>query len=295
MVSTIITFLSGKTYSLFLKIYGSILYSQPVFSFLNKQTPQTQGVGTERLNNLEKKIVSEVKKYGISSTALSDLFPEINADEYLSHYKKQLSSYLEKNSTTKNSSQKHFLFRFPYNSDSLKPLNSEGPFEKLVAGLKIKKIVDSVFDIPLKLMNVNNWYAIPTTKHPVLSQNWHRDWDDPYLIKIFIYLEDVNSDDGPFYYIKESHDRGFLGHILRRYPITGRYVDEKTILSKFDADNIFECTEKKGTVIFCDTSGFHKGGLITKDNHSRYTNYAMFTSHLSDHPFRPRKVRRNFI
>ena len=115
------------------------------------------------------------------------------------------------------------------------------------------------------------------------------------MIKVFIYLNDIDIENGPFHYIPKTHDRGAYGKVYRRYPITGRYVPENKLMKKIDRSSVKVCTGKKGTVILCDTSGFHKGGYITKPNCYRFLHNAMFTSALANHPLRIRKVERNFL
>ncbi|MDA1306142.1 MAG: phytanoyl-CoA dioxygenase family protein [Acidobacteria bacterium] len=109
------------------------------------------------------------------------------------------------------------------------------------------------------------YVVIPTPNEKVGAQLWHRDGSDKKITKVFVYLNDVEEDNGPFRYIKGTHHQGLLRDVLSW---TGQYVwgaVERTEAMLDRYKEIFEtrevvCTGKAGTIIFADTSGFHRGG-----------------------------------
>jgi hypothetical protein len=94
----------------------------------------------------------------------------------------------------------------------------------------------------------------------VASQRWHRDPEDDHIVKMFIYFSDVDEEAGPFEYVRDSAAGGKYGDVFpwgqgHRYPSAGE------LEAAVDADDRVTMTGPAGTVIFCDTAGFHRGGF----------------------------------
>jgi hypothetical protein len=107
------------------------------------------------------------------------------------------------------------------------------------------------------------------------SEGWHRDPEDSPMFKSFIYLNDVEEiGHGPFQYVPDSRRGGRYEYILSRF---GRGVYDRKYKTRPDAEqmdrevreeDIVTVTGKAGTMFFCDTSGFHRGGYcITQDRY----------------------------
>src|SRR2546428_6860905 len=86
-------------------------------------------------------------------------------------------------------------------------------------------IVNSYRERFLRLCYLDNWFTIPypRTEERVLSQQWHRDPEDEHVIKVFLYLSDVDAHAGPFEYIRSSATGGRYGGLWpwgesKRYP-----------------------------------------------------------------------------
>jgi hypothetical protein len=82
------------------------------------------------------------------------------------------------------------------------------------------------------------------------------------FIKVFIYLKDVESENGPHVYVPGSMLSKNL-HLPEGYTASSRVSDE-FILNKYGGEGIKEMTGKKGTILFEDTSGYHKGKSVEK-------------------------------
>jgi hypothetical protein len=85
------------------------------------------------------------------------------------------------------------------------------------------------------------------------TQFFHMDTTAAKLLKVFIYLNDVDQDGGPLCYVKHSH------HNINKYWDTKPRWNKDEINKEFGDKNLILCTAKKGDVIFADTTGFHKG------------------------------------
>lgn len=91
------------------------------------------------------------------------------------------------------------------------------------------------------------------------TQQWHQDHDDVKFLKVFIYLNDVTPENGSHNYV--------VGSINNPKPTENYYrstrVSDEKIRALYGNSSI-EISGKKGTIIFEDTNGFHKGGLVQK-------------------------------
>jgi hypothetical protein len=136
----------------------------------------------------------------------------------------------------------------------------------------ILDIANAYFQMYTRLAFVNVWHTFPTSLEPRSSQLWHYDPEDRHVLKIFLYLTDVDSEAGPFIYGSGTQPKGSSAPL--------RYFDsaedkrsranDATMLNKVPADRWIECTGKKGTIIFADTRGYHKGGYATERERIMY-------------------------
>jgi hypothetical protein len=140
---------------------------------------------------------------------------------------------------------------------------SDSPLLKLALDRKLLEIIATYFGMWPRLHAIGAWLNFPTVNEAKNAQLWHRDPEDLKLIKVFIYLNDVGTENGPFCYIPRSHpfSRG-----AGKVPF---HKDEKRILdgemiTVFPQDCWVECTGPANTMIIADTVGFHRGGKVQK-------------------------------
>jgi hypothetical protein len=118
-------------------------------------------------------------------------------------------------------------------------------------------IANAYLGLRAKLRAVHLWLTYPTEGEPASTQLWHRDADDFVNLKIFTYLTDVDIEDGPFAYIPGTQRLGYR----RICPVTsgvGRTTDQE--MGRVAAGSEWRiCLGRAGTVVFADTSGYHKG------------------------------------
>ena len=115
-----------------------------------------------------------------------------------------------------------------------------------------------------KLEYVDVWYTPPAgADERRSSQRWHRDFNDRHLLKAFVYLVDVDEETGPFEYVPRSAPGGELEALWPWRPLGDNYPPEDELAEQID-DRAVTFTAPKGTIIFCNTSGFHRGGFATR-------------------------------
>ena len=134
-----------------------------------------------------------------------------------------------------------------------------------LAGIKFKKDEISVH--------------ISAVKGKLLSDDWHSDCFC-HTAKGFLYLGDVNKKNSPFCFLKNSHSNTNLKMLIEAENSKSILNKNKDDSQKKSGDDIWnklkysnhakkvlssssavECSFPKGTLITCDTSGFHKKGF----------------------------------
>jgi len=108
--------------------------------------------------------------------------------------------------------------------------------------------------------------------------DWHRD-AHLRLIKTLVYLEDVTDKNGPFQFIKSSNDFNQNQYNEDIKLMNVQYRDKrftpKTLEPLLDKNpnRLTTFTAKKGTVIFVDTSGLHRGMPLISGKRYALFNY----------------------
>lgn len=92
---------------------------------------------------------------------------------------------------------------------------------------------------------------------------WHRDSPVTHQLKAICYLNDVDSVNGPFQYVPGSHKKNnVINSYFNRVFKPGQYrfseEDINIYCKKADA-GVRDMTAKRGTLIFADTKGIHRG------------------------------------
>ncbi len=113
------------------------------------------------------------------------------------------------------------------------------------------------------------WYDFPTNENETSTQCWHRDTDDKKFFKIFIYLNEVNNGNGPFCYIKKTHQSNknveAKKHFKKTNHSTFNILEDNDVKNLYLEQDIMECNGSLGTTIFADTSGYHRGKKLKND------------------------------
>jgi hypothetical protein len=113
-----------------------------------------------------------------------------------------------------------------------------------------------------KLTYVDKWYTVPfpDDARRVKSQRWHRDHIDPHIVKVFTYFTDVDADAGALEYVRGSAPGGPYGHLWAaskadHYPPDGELESVVPPSARVRGEG------PAGTIVICDTGGFHRGGF----------------------------------
>jgi hypothetical protein len=149
------------------------------------------------------------------------------------------------------------------------------PWLRLGLSAQILDVVNAYRGELTYLIDLDNWYTIPDAqaRERIESQQWHRDpWND-HVVKVFVYFSDVDEEAGPFEYVRGSPAGGRYGELWPWVP-KGIYPPPKELEARVQPEDRLTVTGSTGTVIFCDTSGFHRGGAAkTKPRILSYHTY----------------------
>jgi hypothetical protein len=143
-------------------------------------------------------------------------------------------------------------------------LGLDDPWLGLGLNRRLLDLANAYLGMWSKLEYVDLWYTPPTGEEErKSSQRWHRDFNDRRLLKAFLYLVDVDEETGPFEYVPRSAPGGELDHLWPWYPLGINYPPQDELAVQVEPRAV-TFTAPKGTLILCNTSGFHRGGFATR-------------------------------
>jgi hypothetical protein len=143
-------------------------------------------------------------------------------------------------------------------------LDADDPWLRLALDPRVLDLANSYLGMWSKLEYVDLWYTPPSdAEERQSSQRWHRDFNDKHLLKAFLYLSDVDETGGPFEYVPRSFPGGELGDLWPWYPGYDGYPPDDEFARRMEGKRTETFTGNRGTLIFCNTSGFHRGGFAT--------------------------------
>ena len=144
-------------------------------------------------------------------------------------------------------------------------LGLDDPWLRLGVNRRLLDLANGYLGMWSKLEYVDVWYTPPLEQSESerrSSQRWHRDFNDRHLLKAFVYLVDVDEETGPFEYVPRSAPGGELDSLWPWRPLGDNYPPQDELAERIGGKAV-TFTAPKGTIIFCNTSGFHRGGFAT--------------------------------
>lgn len=235
-----------------------------------------------KLTSAEQAVLDNLKKDGIAITHMRDLFvpevfkellDEVSQRRARPEVQERLSSGAAREG--EEGKKASFLVDLWEKEHVVHP---ENPFMRYSLSRQVLGIVDGYLGLCGRFRDFFLQITVPLTgEAPIASQRWHADPDDYRLVKVFLYLNDVDEEAGPFTYIKGSHGRGRHRYLFPYAPKTkSRHPDPAFIDHVVPKEDIVVATGGAGTIIFCDTSGIHRGGHAKSKERVMYT--SVFTT-----------------
>lgn len=225
------------------------------------------------LDDTQEHIVEQLRADGYALLSFSDLFPDpriwstldASAGQFIADTEEGLAreaaTGMVATELSRRAGKEFVIRRYPYGVT----LGFENPWLRLAADRRMLDIANAYHGFWSKIEYVDLWYTPPVSGDTPrrVSQNWHRDYNDRHLLKAFIYLVDVDEETGPFEFILGTEPGGAYGELWPWRPAGPAYPP----LDDFDKRGarlpLRTFTGPKGTMLFCNTAGLHRGGFAT--------------------------------
>ncbi len=130
---------------------------------------------------------------------------------------------------------------------------------------RLYNFIQSYFKCEIGLTSINIRKSFLNKLSDVETNIYHKDENSYNLLKVFIYLNDVDENTGPFIFVKKTHNKSNL-KFFRNYRI-----DDEVINDNFDSSEIISLTGKVGDIIVANTRGLHKGKKVINKERNMLT------------------------
>ncbi|MEH1927163.1 phytanoyl-CoA dioxygenase [Nostoc sp.] len=225
------------------------------------------------LEGRDRNIVNALKKDGVCVTTLADL--GLNSSSEL------LKAAYHQLSQMENSNNDHLDEKLP----QISTVTGLPEFYTWGIEKRLLNIIENYIGLPVAFHGVHLRKDFPS-KHQFGTLLWHSDAEDRRIIKIFIYLNDVEQKTGPFEYIPRSLTSLFSWNYFRLYYKLWKSgymgIDDEEVKPVIPKSAWKSCPGPAGTVILVDTkNALHHGTVRTEDRS------ALFFCYTANPPERP--------
>jgi phytanoyl-CoA dioxygenase PhyH len=221
---------------------------------------------TPALNEVQQRAVDSLRTDGIAVVQFSELFDDAFWAELEADIARFVSekSEMVRNLGPKPAKKEEFIVRrFFTKGEGTKPLFSlDSPWLRLALSESVLDIVNAYREQLTTLYYLDNWFTVPFTgaDKRIASQRWHRDPEEAHVTKVFLYFSDVDEESGPFEYVKGSPAGNRYGG-FEPWGEGDKHPSEDELNRATAAEDRVALTGPAGTMILCDTGGFHRGGF----------------------------------
>ena len=203
------------------------------------------------------RIARDLKNNGIAKAHISEFSGMPNIIDLQKEYELLLT---QDNSNPHDRKSKSFIQRLV--DDDFKFKNKDSALTIYLLNEDIAKACAMYLDLVPKLTSFKIWRSHQTEiSERSASQNWHRDYNEYQMVRIFLYFNEVNSNNGAGEYVLGTHYLGDSYNILQDSEDgVSRYSTEGDVNKAFSKDRLVTADGRAGTLYFVDTAGLHRGG-----------------------------------
>jgi len=243
-----------------------------------------------RLDEDQREVAEELRSEGLCVVPFTKLFPEEKWRELAAdaaEFTREMERCLAGAPGARAIGSKEKPFGRRYASGGL---TLDSPWLRLAASTRMLDVVNTYLGIWSKLTHADQWYSPPlgSDADRVGSMRWHRDYNDCHLVKVFFYLCDVDESTGPLEYVRGSTREGPYANEWPWKPLSELYPSQEEFERRVPHSAVRTLTAPEGSMIFCNTSGFHRGGHVTE------TPRSLWVFHYSSPAALRSLVERNF-
>src|SRR5262245_27699009 len=227
------------------------------------------------------RVLDELNQNGIAITSVEKLlggsscFDELNqaVDQLETEWAARINDRREE-ANRYDTTRKTFILQLLGDHPQLDPASV---YARFALQLPILQIANEYFGMYTRLRFYNVWHTLTTETDPRESQLWHFDREDHLILKLFVYLSEVDDGAGPINYAPGTHIKGKVKRHPESFLENGvRRVRDEQMAEIVPEQHWIKGTGPKGMMVFADTRGYHKGGLARTRDKIMYT--CLFTS-----------------
>ncbi len=234
---------------------GYLQDSGPGWNLIHRNAISRYRTDRPELSNLQTNVLDELRQDGVVATSLGDLLPSENQAAMVGELSALMTNDAEVGETKK-------FLHYAWGVNPQIELNN--PFVRIAINPGILAIVNSYVGMFAKLIRVElaQTDVLAPGQTATGSQRWHRDPGIRHMVKLFVYLTDVDESSGPFTYLLQSARAGRRASLFPQ-PGFGRhgfYPPAGAVEAATSDVEIKRFLGPAGTAIICDTVGLHYGG-----------------------------------
>ena len=231
----------------------------------------TKALTSPSLNDVQQRALDSLRAEGIAVLRFPDLFGADLWDELAADIEPFISEADEwaRRLGDRPMEKEDVIVRRFYKGQlarkKLTKFSLDSPWIRYAASRLLLDVVNAYAPEQRRLYYLDNWFTVPYpgASARVASQRWHRDAEDEHVVKVFVYFSGVDEEAGPFEYVQRSAAGGELGELWSwadglRYPPPDEFEAAVPMADRLTL------TGPAGTMIICDTGGFHRGGFARR-------------------------------
>jgi hypothetical protein len=203
-------------------IFFSLTTSEIFRSFINRRYINSFNYNKKNILKSDSLYLKKISDLGYSNCKLKDFFNNYQIkiiNEKALKVKNRLS-IAKKESKFASISNKNYLIRL---LDIDQYIDFDDLLVQSVLKGRIHNIARNYLRQDVEITNIDYWlnFVNPDNKLPIASQQWHRDYEDKQLLKIFVYFTDVEEVNGPLSFICKTHFSGIHNSTFKARPPFG--------------------------------------------------------------------------
>ena len=208
-------------------------------------------------NTVVSRIASDLARYGIAKADITEFNAMPNVVALQNEYEELLT---KDNLNPHDRKAKSYIQRLV--DDDYKFDSAQSAITKYCLNEEVAIACAKYLGMIPKLTSFKIWRSHQTeVAERTFSQNWHRDYNEYQMIRIFIYFNDVNKNNGAGEYVTGTH---YLGDSYNKLQDSedgvSRYSTEEQVTKEFESNRLVIAEGTAGTMYFVDTAGLHRGG-----------------------------------
>ncbi len=272
--------LVAKSFQVFLSIPSNVAFAISNLEGLEKtwlypryqRWMQDHSAQLPLLSPIEQRIVHQLEEHGFCVTSLAELEIDHTSDFLVSA--QQLAAQMQKTAQRPEYQGVHTLTASAQQLIQHVDIFAWGASERLL------KVVEHYLKLPVAYDGPSVYYSVADGR-VAGPRKWHRDREDWRMLKIAVYLSDVDEASGPYQQVKAKANAELVA-LQPKYKVLTQELEELLLVDAVQ-NELVSFTGQAGTVIFSDTARYYHRGKppLQRDR------AAIFFSYFSMRPKNP--------